>query len=332
MTKNYLVTGANGHLGQHVVQSLLEQGLKVKAGVRQPGLYTSDNPNLTYCRTDMLDESSMNEALKEVDVLIHCAAVFKHWAKNPEQEIVQANIEGTRITLEAAARNKVKKVIYVSSVAAVGHKNGSYLNEVQWNTSPHNPCYHSKILSEQLAWKLAKNLELDLVSILPSAMIGPISGRMTDTMNFIQMIYQQTLPFNPNFHFHFNFVDVRDVANTIVEAIDSGRNGERYILSNSESSSLEIIMKAATGIGLELKRPIKLPKPFMWFIATAAELLATLTGKPAELTRSQIKLFHGIRQNYDHSKARKELNFQPRTPEEAIVSTLEFFKSGNLTS
>lgn len=74
--------------------------------------------------------------------------MFKHWARNPQAEIVDVNVQGTRNVLRAAAEAGVRRVVYVSSVAAVGH-NGQRLDENSWNTDQDNPYYRSKILSER---------------------------------------------------------------------------------------------------------------------------------------------------------------------------------------
>ena len=146
MNQVSFVTGANGHLGNNLVRLLLSKGEIVKAGVRDiknTEAFAGLDCELVYA--EMLDEQAMSDALKGVDILYHVAAVFKHWAKDPQSEIVQANLKGTEVVLKAAAKNGVKKIVYVSSVAAVGH-NGSALDEHQWNTETQNAYYHSKII------------------------------------------------------------------------------------------------------------------------------------------------------------------------------------------
>lgn len=200
-----LVTGANGHLGNNLVRALLEQGYRVRAGVRD---LTNDQPfkglDCERVYTELEDKAAMLKALEGVEVLYQVAAVFKHWSLDPEAEIVRPNVEGSRTVLEAAAQAGVKRVVYVSSVAAVGH-NGQALNEEQWNQDLSNPYYRSKILAEQKAWQVARDHDLWMVAVLPSAMIDPHAYRLTDTMAFIDAAEQKAVPLDPNFH--FNFVD-----------------------------------------------------------------------------------------------------------------------------
>ncbi|PCK04352.1 MAG: nucleoside-diphosphate sugar epimerase [Alteromonadaceae bacterium] len=319
-----MVTGANGHLGNNLVRELLERGETVRAGVRdthKTDMFDGLDCEVVY--TEMQDKEAMLKALKGVDVLYHVAAVFKHWAKDPEAEIVRPNVAGAEVVLEAAAAAKVKKVVYVSSVAAVGH-NGEPLNEGSWNCEASNAYYRSKIQSERRAWEMAKKYNLWMVTVLPSAMVGPYANRLTDTMQFLDSIRKNTLSVNPNFF--FNFVDVRDVAKGIYSAAINGKSGNRYILANNASSSLPEIIEEAKIKGFNFKLPPVLPKWLLYFMAWCLELGATITGKPAELMRSQVKLFYGVRQSYDITKARTELGFEPRSSSVALVDVFRYLE------
>ena len=122
MSKLCLVTGANGHLGNTLVRALLARGDKVRAGVRNLDNRTPFEGlacELVYA--ELQDKTAMRKALEGVDVLYQVAAVFRHWARDPYEEIILPNINGTRLLLEAAAEAGVRRIVYVSSVAAVGH-------------------------------------------------------------------------------------------------------------------------------------------------------------------------------------------------------------------
>ena len=324
MTQLCMVTGANGHLGNNLVRTLLNNGEKVRAGVRDTQnkvMFEGLDCELVYA--EMLDEDAMLAALQGVDVLYHVAAVFKHWAKDPEKEIIQANIKGTEIVLDAAAKAKVKKVIYVSSVAAIGH-NGEPLNENHWNDESSNAYYQSKIRSEKKAWQLAEKLDLWMVTVQPSAMIGPNAATLTDTMKYIKDIQTKSLPFNLNFF--FNFVDVRDVAEGMYAAACKGQQGNRYILANGQSSPLHEIIDAANTVKAGYTLPAKVPKWLLLTIAWFMELGAKVSGKPADLVRSQVKLFYGVKQEYDISKAKRDLGYAPRRPMKTLIETFQYLE------
>ena len=329
MNRVSFVTGANGHLGNNLVRLLLSKGEIVKAGVRDiknTEAFAALNCELVYA--EMLDEKAMSAALKGIDVLYHVAAVFKHWAKDPQSEIVQTNLTGTEVVLKAAAKNGVKKIVYVSSVAAVGH-NGSLLDENHWNIETRNAYYHSKIISEQKAWQLAKELDLHMVSVLPSAMVGPYSLNLTDTMRFIESIRLRQLPFDPNFH--FNFVDVRDVAKGLYAAGKKGQNGHRYILANEKSSDLNRVIEAANTLTSSYRNLPKSPKWFLLFVAWCMSVKSKIDGKRADLTGSQIRLFYGVKQEYDINKAKRELGFSPRSDINALKAAFTYLEQKALT-
>jgi dihydroflavonol-4-reductase len=320
-----LVTGANGHLGNNLVRTLIAKGETVRAGVRNledTKMFDGLDCELIY--TEMTDAQSMRQALEGVDVLYHVAAVFKHWAKNPQEDIITPNVFGTEVVLEAARQSGVQKIIYVSSVAAVGH-DGSKLNETHWNTEKNNAYYRSKILSEQKAWHLAKKYQLPMVSVLPSAMIGPNIDRLTDTMSFLESIRKQALPIDPNFL--FNFVDVEDVAEGLYLAAQKGTPGERYILANEEASSVSDIVNVARTFNKHHESPKKIPKWLLYCFASLEELKAKLFTKQAGLIRSQVDLFYGVAQEYDISKSRLELGYRPRPPADAIFRTLAYLEN-----
>jgi dihydroflavonol-4-reductase len=237
-----LVTGANGHLGNTLVRALLARGQQVRAGVRDPDRSAALNGlDCQVVRAELRDPDSLRQALQGVDVLYQVAAVFKHWASNPQAEIVDVNVQGTRNVLRAAAEAGVRRVVYVSSVAAVGH-NGQRLDENSWNTNQDNPYYRSKILSERAAWETAQTCDLPMIAVLPSAIIGPHATRLTDTMGFLAALLARKLVLDPNFY--FNFVDVRDVADGLIRAAEKGRPGQRYILANQQASSLAEVIGA----------------------------------------------------------------------------------------
>lgn len=324
-----LVTGANGHLGNTLVRALLARGERVRAGVRDPdnrSAFAGLDCQLVYA--ELQDRQALLQALQGVEVLYQVAAVFRHWARDPQAEIVVPNVEGTRNVLEAAAEAGVKRVVYVSSVAAVGH-DGRPLDEAQWNDERDNAYYRSKILSERMAWEVAQRLGLDLVVVLPAAMVGPHAQRLTDTMGFLDAVLRRQVPLDPGFH--FNFVDVRDVAEGLILAAEKGRAGERYILANQSSSPLQTLVEAANAVAANAVTPgYRLPPPApRWLLLTLAwlqERWAQLTGRPAQLLVSQVRLFHGVRQEYSSAKARAELGYRPRPPEQALREAFAFLQ------
>ena len=114
-----LVTGANGHVDANIIRSLLKRDYEVIPFVRATSdLRGLDPLNLTYAYGDVMDESSLLTAAEGCDVIIHTAAVYQYWAKNPD-DIMKPALVGTRNMFNAAQQAGVKRVIYTSSVWAV---------------------------------------------------------------------------------------------------------------------------------------------------------------------------------------------------------------------
>ena len=316
-----LVTGANGHLGNNVVRALLGRGEAVRAGVRD---LTNSGPfeglGCEVVRADLKDEGSLLDALEGVETLYQGAAVFRHWARDAEREIVRPNLVGTRNVLEAPAESGVGRVVYVSSIAALDksspNRKGPF-DEGSWNTNYYgNPYYRSKVESESLAWGLARELGLNLVSVLPSTIVGPNCFRLTPSMGVLKRVLDGDLPVDVNFR--FNFVDARDVAEGMVAAAEVGRPGERYILAGDESMGVPRMIEIAQEFSTGLRVPPRVPRPVLMGAASLMELGGRLTGREPEILRSQVKMYYGNEQEFVIDKARRELGYAPRPSEEAV--------------
>jgi dihydroflavonol-4-reductase len=321
MARLSLVTGANGHLGNNLVRTLLERGEQVRAGVRNPANTEAfEGLGSEVVRVDLMDKVSLMEALEGVQTLYQVAAVFRLWARDPEQEIMQPNLEGTRNVLEAAAESGVRRVIYVSSSTTVERNSPSRkgpIDETSWSTDYHgNPYTRSKVESEKLAWELAQELGLSVVSVLPSTIIGPNCFRLTPAMRYLELVVRGALPVDMNIG--YNIVDVRDVADGMIAAAERGRDGERYILAGDESMGTPRLIELAREFSPGLQPPPKVPRSVLMAAASVLELGGRFTGRVPALVRSQVQMFYGTEQELVTEKARRELGHAPRSSEEAV--------------
>jgi dihydroflavonol-4-reductase len=155
-----LVTGANGHLGANIVRSLLRQGHGVIAFVRHNSdLRGLAGLNVTYHYGDVRDQASLMAACEGCDTAIHTAAVYNIWAKQVD-DIMQPALVGSRNIIQVAQAHSLRRLIYTSSVAAVGYTTtpGQLLNESHWNEDGRNPYFQAKLQSEQETARLAAEL------------------------------------------------------------------------------------------------------------------------------------------------------------------------------
>ena len=221
-----LVTGANGHLGNNLVRLLIAKGYQVRASVRNiKNTKPFEGLDCEVVQADITDKNSMLQALRGVDTFYAVGAVFKLWAKDPQKEIYDVNMNGCKVMIAAAARAGVKRIVYVSSIAALDYTKGIPINEESgYNPDRRDMYYNSKNDAEKLAFGLAKKHDIELVAVLPSAMIGGvIADRLSNSNEILKAILNNKLPIETKIT--LNWIDVNDVAEGCVLAATKGKSG-----------------------------------------------------------------------------------------------------------
>ncbi|NML40842.1 NAD-dependent epimerase/dehydratase family protein [Chitinophaga sp. G-6-1-13] len=323
-----LVSGANGHLGNNLVRLLLSKGIPVRASVRN---LKNKEPfaglNCEVVQADITDKASFVRALKGVDTFYAVGASFKLWAKDPRKEIYDVNIEGTRNTIEAAAEAGVKRIVYVSSIAALDYTRLPAKESNGYNPDRRDMYYNSKNDGEKLAFELAKKHQIELVAVLPSAMIGAVAyAPLNVSYNIISLILKKQIPVETNIT--LNWIDVKDVAEGCYLAATKGKNGERYILANEKCTSIKETTKIAQELfpELKLKLPVAVPKSILYTVAWLMETGSKISGKAPVLTTKDIAMFSGLQQDFDISKARTELGFKPKNSVDAVKEAMHYLR------
>lgn len=322
-----LVTGANGHLGNNLVRLLLSQDKKVIATVRNPkNKDTLKGLDCEVKRVDLMDKDSMLEAFKGVTNLYAVGAAFKMWSKNPKEDIYDNNVKGTQNLFEAAASCGVKNIVYVSSVAALDFTKLPAKESNGYNSDRRNWYYNSKNDSDKLALELGKKYNIRTVLILPSAMIGSEAHKLSYSNQLVFQVLNGEIPIDTDIT--LNWIDVKDVALGAYNAMQKGRDGERYILANETHTSLQESVRIAAQIypELKLKIPKKAPKFLLYTVATLMELGSKITGKEPLLQRHYLDMFYGLKQDYNISKSKTELDFSPKPSKEALIDALKYLK------
>lgn len=258
------VTGASSFIGSHVVRELLSKNYLVRGTARDPSspklesLKSLPNgKNLSLVKADMLQPQTFPSLLQNANALIHVATPvfigpdgkypFSSFEEGLEQQLKPA-VEGTRALLHAAAEAGIKKVILTSSVSAISvvPTDPEVLDERCWSDEEYcrkiqrsnEGIYNlSKLLQERLAWELAESLQIKLVSINPTYVLGPVVlPSSCDSLSMLSMLLRgHGLPKHrckegmiPN-HYH-RFVDVREVAEAHVLALEREDAEGRYML------------------------------------------------------------------------------------------------------
>ncbi|MCT4699012.1 NAD-dependent epimerase/dehydratase family protein [Tenacibaculum haliotis] len=324
MQETSLITGVNGHLGNNLLRNLLSKGINVKGTVRN---INNKEPfrglDFTPTYADLTDKASLLKVLEGIDILYQVAAVFKLWTKNSEKDIYEANMLATKNIMEAAAEMNIKKIIYVSSIAAIGRETIP-MNPNTFNDEKENIYYRSKIDSEKLAWKIAQKHNIKMISVCPSAMIGENCTKLTPSHNMLRMVLNKEI--FADSQFYINWVNVKDVAEGCYLAALNGRNGERYGLGTSKAIGLTEIIHLAQELFPEqqIKTPFKMPKWMLDLSAFYFEIMSRFNGKEPMLQKNQVRMYFNLHQDMDISKSETELGYKPTEPKIAIKNALKF--------
>ncbi|MDR6954782.1 nucleoside-diphosphate-sugar epimerase [Ancylobacter sp. 3268] len=325
-----LVTGGSGFIAGHCILQLLEQGHLVRSTIRSLGKEAAargvlqdagmvHSNGLSFVAADLLRDDGWAEAVAGVDFVLHVASPVQPGRVANEDEVIVPAREGTLRVLRAARNAGVKRVVLTSAFHAVswGHPHSDHVfTEADWTIldGPGVDAYgKSKTLAERAAWDFiaAEGGGLELTTMLPVAVMGPVMGKDVSGANHIvQRMLDGAMPVVPNLF--IPVVDVRDVASAHVMAMTNPHAaGERFLLSNGRALSLKeigAIIRAALGDAAK-RVPMRALPDFV--VRIAARFNAEMRPFVPDL---------GYAKKTSNDKARRVLGWTPREPREAIVA------------
>jgi dihydroflavonol-4-reductase len=319
-----LVTGGTGFVGAAVVRGLLADGRAVRVLARPGG----DRRNLAglevaIAEGDLTDKASLARAVAGCRELYHVAADYRLWARDPET-LFRANVEGTRDILLAAAEAGVGRMVYTSSVAALGIVPGGVADEDTPVTYADmiGPYKQSKFRGQEEALRLARERGLDVVIVNPSTPIGPRDIKPTPTGRMIVEAAAGRMPAYVDTG--LNVVHVDDVAQGHLLAAKRGRAGERYILGG-EDMELRQILAAIAGLTGRAAPRLRLPHDLILPIAVVAEAWTRLMGGHEPFVTVDGVRMAKKKMYFSSAKARRELGYAPRPAQEALADAVAWF-------
>lgn len=321
-----LITGGNGFVGSSLARKLVEAGEEVRVTIRRgSNTRNLDNLGVEKVYADIRDEAAIGSALKDCRRLYHTAALYKVWLPD-EKELHQVNIEGTRTVLGAALRQGVEKVVFTSSIAALGiTDNGEPSDEEVtfnlWDTKL--PYEISKYESEKVAWDFF-NQGLPLVVVRPALVLGdrdiyptPSGQLVLDVLHGRYLFYLGG---------GINIVDINDVTAGHIAAMERGKSGESYNLGNNDNniSLRELFGHIGEVSGVTPPR-FKIAYPAALAYAYSCLLAANyITHRPPLLTPGVLQILR-IFKKMNSTKAIRELGL-PQTPlRETIGRTIAWY-------
>ena len=308
------VTGASGLVGSHLIQSLLTKGLKVRALYRQSVPVFAGSDQCEWIKGDILDPIGLTEALEGVDYVYHCAAIVS-FAPGAAAKMLQSNVEGTANVVNACLVQQIKKLIFVSSVAALGRirENQAIDETMNWTPETSNSVYgQSKYLAELEVWRAMEEG-------LPMAIVNPViilgAG---DWNNGSSGIFKSAYNEFPWYTKGMSgFVDVLDVVDAMQLLMESEVTGQRYVLSADNLYYRDLFNSIATAFNKRL--PYKKVTPFLAGIVWRLEALKGLiTGKAPLLTKETAATAQAVVKFNNRKFLDAFPNFKYRNLEETI--------------
>jgi dihydroflavonol-4-reductase len=325
------LTGATGFVGCHVARALAAEGAALRLLVRS----TSNLANLEGIPGetsigDLLRPESLKSALVGCDAVIHAAADYRLWVRDP-QAMYRANVDGTRALLRLAREARVPRFVYTSSVATIRFRtDGAAVDEEAAGSLADMVGHYkrSKFLAEQEAIAAAQAGQ-QVIILNPTTPIGANDVKPTPTgrifVDFLNAKFPAYLDTG------LNLVDVAEVARTHVDALTRGLPGRRYILGGENLTLKEILdrMAAITGIAAPAIRI-----PFA-VAATYAFLDEWITGRiRGKEPRATLEAVRMSRKKMFASsvRAQRELGFRIVPIHSAMCSAVEWFRAHGYTT
>ncbi len=317
------VTGATGHIGNVLVKELYHLGHQVTSLVLPKDDIQIIDPYTDIIYGNILDYQFLKDNIVDYDIVFHLAGIVEI-GSGKKKLLFKINVEGTKNIVKACQENKIKKLLYTSSVHA--------LRELPKGEDMFEPTmFDSKLVKGNYAKSkaLATNAvftqnceDLETIIVCPSGVIGPYDYQLSNTgQMFLDYLMGRLTAYIKG---SYNFVDVRDVVDGIIKAANKGKDKNIYLLSGNNISVKELLDMIATISG---RKKVK-ARLWYWFILIMsyfAELYYKIRRQKPLFTHYSIMV---LRSNhlFSYEKAQKELGYMVRPIENTVVDTLNFMK------
>ena len=324
------ITGATGFVGSAVVRKLLAAGFSVRALARRHSPRSNlDGLQIDIVEGDMRDRGAVFAAAKDARYVFHVAADYRLWAPDPE-EIMRANVEGTRVVMEAARESGAERVVYTSSVATLKLREDGLPTDETMPLAENQGIgayKRSKVAAERLVERMIGD-GLPAVIVNPSTPIGPRDLRPTPTGRIIVEAASGRMPAFVDTG--LNLVHVDDVAAGHLAALNQGRIGERYILGGENMTLAELVGRIAQLTGRPPPR-LRLPLALIYPFAFGAEAIARVTKREPFVTLDGLRMAkHPM--YFTSTKAERDLGYTARPAETGLRDAIDWFRQAGFLS
>lgn len=330
MSAPKLVIGANGFLGSHVTRQLVAAGQDVRVMVRpKANTRAIDDLEPTRCTRfhgDVFDTATVREAMDGCDDVYYCVVDARAWLRDPSP-LFRTNVAGLRNVLDVAIEKPIaanlRRFVFTSTYATVGRRHGHVATEDDVvDVRRVSPYVQSRVQAEDLVMEYVAKFGLPAVAMCVSTTYGTGDWGRTPHGAFIAGAVFGKLPFQMN-GIQLEVVGVDDAARAMILAAERGRNGEKYLISERMMPLKDVVRIAADETGVPPPRR-SISVPVLYALGALGSLRARLSGKDAELSLQSVRMMRS-EADVDHSKAVRELGWQPRPVEESIREAARFW-------
>jgi dihydroflavonol-4-reductase len=305
----YLVAGATGFLGTHVVAALEEAGHEVVRFARSSG-------------GDILDGASVRAAATGCDGAFHCAGKVSRRREDAEA-LYRVHVEGTRTLLAACEAAGVRRVVLASTSGTVAVSERADQVATEDDAAPIGiiarwPYYRSKLFAERFA--LERPGPLEVVSVNPSLLLGPgdVNGSSTED---VRLFLEGTIPAVPAGG--LSFVDARDAADAMLRAMDRGRPGQRYLVGACNLTVREFFARLGRVSGQRAPWvPMPKSRGLASSMAEGIDRIATRVGFRTSIDPVSVEMGQCF-WYFESTRAERELGWRARDPNVTLLDTVE---------
>ena len=323
-----LLTGASGFLGAHTLVRLLEAGHRVRAFVRTPAKLDAalaplgipdveGDDRIEVIQGDMTHASDVQRAVAEVDRVVHAAAIYS-FKRSDRDAMVEGNVHGTRLVLDAAVSAGCERIVHVSSTVALNRRGGHVLRHDSPLGEGFGPYSDSKVASEKVA-RQAQDAGKPVSIVNPAGVIGPHDPYLGESNTVIRDCVRGKLAAWPQGS--MTYVDVRETADVLVAAVENDENG-RWLVPGTDVTGPHAAVREATGRTI---RCVTVPTK----VAVAATLPGYLTGwraLPGEVEGIRIT---GCANPTDASATIAQFGVRPRPLVDSVRDTLAWLRESH---
>lgn len=319
-----IITGANGLLGQYIARKFIAEGKSV-AGLKRAdsdlALLKDVGSQISWRDGDVTDPASLLDAFAGADTVIHAAAMVSFDPRQKEK-IHDVNVEGTRHVVNTCLRLNIRRLIFISSVAALGRSKGlTTINEqTPWAESDLNSDYGQSKYEAELEVYRGQEEGLSVSIVCPSVILAPADLKKSSAQIFGYVMRER------NFYSDalINYVDVRDVAEMVYRLYASNKNGERFIASAGAVSMKNLLEEIAVRLGK--RKPNRLIHTrWLKVAAWLEELRCRLTGDEMLISRQSVKAGQE-KYIYQNDRSVRELDIHYRSRSETLDWCCDYYR------